>query len=109
VVFGVDGAWVVSESVPRGATDGAVWLSAASGVGDQRMIRLTFGCGHAGAADEKADSAPVCAVCGCRTVAMVQARPPRFRGVASGPYCETVALPAAVVDVAPGGPLVLKG
>ena len=70
-------------------------------------IKLRFACGHEGTVSETATTAPVCA-CGETRIARTFARAPRFRGACSGPYAETVALDAAVVDVTRAGPLALK-
>ena len=73
------------------------------------MIAIRFSCGHEGQMGDAVFSAPVCTVCGSRQIAVVHpSRPPRFVGACSGPYAEFKALDAAVVNVAPGGPLRLK-
>ena len=71
------------------------------------MIQVRFACGHSRAVGLN-QSDPVCQECGDRTVRRVQARAPRFVGVATGPYCETQALGAVEVNLAPKGPLTLK-
>lgn len=74
------------------------------------MITVTFACGHSQGVLETAASAPRCAVCQESQVRQTVARPPKFRGVATGPYAEYQANAApAVVNVAPAGPLPLKG
>ena len=70
-------------------------------------MKIRFRCGHEGHVSETAETAPVC-VCGETHVTRTFARPPRFRGACSGPYAETVALDAAVVNVASAGSLMLK-
>ena len=72
------------------------------------MVVVTFGCGHRANVGLNADSQPTCPECGNRQVARVKARAPRFVGVATGPYCETKALDAIPVNLAPKGPLVIK-
>ncbi len=50
-------------------------------------MTVTFVCGHTqpiGSTD-----VALCAVCGEHRVTRVTAPPPKFRGVATGPYCET--------------------
>jgi len=49
-------------------------------------MTVTFACGHT-ATVESTDT-PVCH-CGERRVSRVDAPPPRFHGVATGPYCDT--------------------
>ena len=71
-------------------------------------IQVRFTCGHQASIAVNLDAAPVCPTCGETTVARVKARPPRFTGVASGPYCEHRALDAVPVNLAPKGPLTLK-
>lgn len=71
------------------------------------MITVRFICGH-GAQLGAQQEAPVCPSCGETRVARTSAPPPKFRGVASGPYCETVMLDPGIVSVAPKGPLTLK-
>ena len=72
-------------------------------------MRVTFNCGHpAVLVPETVDQQPTCPMCGDRLVRAVQARAPRFVGLASGPYCETRPLDAIPVNLAPKGPLVLK-
>ena len=72
------------------------------------MITVKFACGHQVQVGESQAWQPVCATCGETHVARVQARPPRFVGTVSGPYCETKGLEPGIVNVAPGGALNLK-
>lgn len=67
---------------------------------------VTFGCGHTATVSEAVLGQPRCS-CGNDQVTHVKSRAPRFRGVATGPYCETVNLEPGIVNVAPGGPLTL--
>lgn len=69
---------------------------------------MRFGCGHEGQIAETAASVPVCAECGDKRVSRTKARAPRFVGACSGPYAESKALDAAVVNLAPSGALNLK-
>jgi len=69
-------------------------------------VRVRFACGHGQAWAE--GDAPVCATCGERRVARVQAPPPRFRGVVQGPSATAEDLTAVAVPVAPGGALTLQ-
>jgi hypothetical protein len=70
------------------------------------MIDIRFRCGHVGTVSESMDANPRCFICGEPHVVAVQTkRPPRFVGACSGPYAESKALDAAIVNVAPGGPL----
>ena len=63
---------------------------------------VLFRCGHSQSHDERSQSQPVCTSCGSTFVARVEnVAPPRFRGVARGPHCEFVALPAIAVSLAP--------
>ena len=71
-------------------------------------IEITFACGHRGTVSVNADAHPVCP-CGETRVTHTKARAPVFRGVATGPYCETKAMDPGIVNVAPGGSLPLKG
>jgi len=71
------------------------------------MIKVRFVCGHLTEVHENIQTAPICPDCGTAGIARVMARPPRFRGVATGPYCETVGLAPATVDLTGGKTLVL--
>ena len=72
------------------------------------MVVITFACGHHSSIPTNADSAPTCPECGDMQIRRVKARAPRFVGVATGPYCETTALTAIPVNLAPKGPLTIK-
>lgn len=72
------------------------------------MIALRFTCGHGTEISATHTGTPVCLTCGETQIAGVKAPPPKFRGVARGPYAELAHLDPAVVNVAPGGPLRLK-
>lgn len=71
------------------------------------MIRVTFACGHSGETKETVDAPPICG-CGETRIRQTTARAPHFRGACSGPYAETRGVEPGIVNVAPGGPLVLK-
>jgi len=62
------------------------------------MIKITFACGHTvPVASEGA--APICPLDGEHRIRHVAAPPPTFRGQATGPYVETLALPAIPVSL----------
>ena len=69
-------------------------------------MTIRFACGHLTTLGDNPSGAPVCA-CGETRVQHVAVRPPRFHGTCTGPYAETASLPPGVVNVAPGGPLVI--
>lgn len=55
-------------------------------------MTLRFACGHAMDVDDDVTAAPSCAVCGASRITRVQARPPRFVGVCTGPCATPQAL-----------------
>ena len=62
-------------------------------------VTILFRCGHELSIDPDQVSSPVCA-CGERQIArVVKADRPVFRGVATGPCCETTNLPAIAVNL----------
>jgi hypothetical protein len=71
-------------------------------------VSVRFACGHEGSLSERDEAIPVCTVCGESQVTRTTARAPRFVGVATGPFCETRALEAIPVNLAPKGALVVK-
>lgn len=71
-------------------------------------MKLVFACGHGMTIGDNPQTAPLCVICGEPRIQAVQSRPPRFTGVASGPYVEYANLGPATVNLAPKGPLALK-
>lgn len=71
------------------------------------LVSVRFACGHLTEVGDNPSGAPVCH-CGETKIARVQARAPRFSGACTGPYAELKNVSAAVVNVAPSGPLKLK-
>ena len=73
------------------------------------MMTIYFRCQHTLVIGDRSDASPRCPTCGDTRVTRVQtSRPPRFVGTVTGPYAETKGLEPGVVNVAPGGPLILK-
>lgn len=71
-------------------------------------MEIIFRCGHTDAWDGKSSS-PRCTTCGNAQVARVSNMPPpRFRGVATGPFAETVPLQAIAVDLSTKDAVPLK-
>lgn len=71
-------------------------------------MTLRFACGHTLELSEAHQGTPQCG-CGETRIARVQARAPRFVGVATGPYAEFKNLGPATVQLAPGGSLAVSG
>ena len=68
-------------------------------------MTIHFACGHALTIGDNQQTAPLCVICGESRIQSVQARAPRFVGVASGPLCEFKHLDPATVNLAPAGAL----
>jgi predicted RNA-binding Zn-ribbon protein involved in translation (DUF1610 family) len=71
-------------------------------------ITVRFTCGHGTTVGEQVTTAPTCPTCGETRIARTLARPPRFTGACSGPYCESKAVEPAIVDLTQAGSLKLK-
>jgi hypothetical protein len=67
---------------------------------------VKFACGHGMELGDNPNGSPVCG-CGEKQIARVQARAPRFTGVATGPFAEFKNLGPATVNCAPGGSLTI--
>ena len=67
-------------------------------------MKVRFACGHDIELGDNPSGSPVCG-CGEKQIARVQARAPRFVGVATGPYTQFQNLGPATVNLAPGGSL----
>jgi hypothetical protein len=68
------------------------------------MISVTFYCGHRADFPDTIGESPLCPVCGERTIKVVQAPPPVFRGAASGPCAQPTTLPPLRIPVTKGWP-----
>ena len=69
-------------------------------------MTVRFACGHTAEIGDNPSGTPRCG-CGETRIQRVQARAPRFTGVAMGPYSDFKNLGPAAVNLAPGGSLVL--
>ena len=72
-------------------------------------MTITFACQCAPlTVSDVGDTPPVCR-CGERRISDVKAPAPRFRGVCQGPSATYTHAEPAIVNVAPAGPLRVKG
>ncbi len=69
-------------------------------------MTLTFACGCRIVVSDGVSMPPRCETCHETRITRVECPPPRFRGVASGPHCQTERLDPIRVTLAP--PLILK-
>ena len=67
---------------------------------------VVYRCGHSSTLSDRTLGLPPCPTCGEVLASRVDVRPPKIRGVASGPHCEHRDLPAIAVSLAPAGPLI---
>ena len=72
------------------------------------MIEIRYRCGHVQQVPDTVSASPRCHCGEMQIVYAKPNRPPRFSGVAVGPYADFKAMEPAVVNVATAGPLRLK-